>query len=176
MTNGERLDYFLAEVARGTVKEFLEAPEASMRRGVLAAIVVNQLVEFIHEGRPDFHPDEKLSAFRERLAKDYPNLRLLRDVAEATKHPRLDREKPQPEIPGIEAIRSRHPQICGRDKDPITLRGGEPLLGRLTILVDTQSGPRPLTEIVVTCFTALEGLIATRGPFHDRRLCGEAGF
>jgi hypothetical protein len=166
MTNEERLDYFLAEVARGTVKEFLEAPEASLRLGVLAAIVVNQLVEFIYEAQAgSLHPKESMDNFRRRLAKDHcPDLPLLRKVAEATKHPRLDRERHGSEIFGIEAVRSQHPQICGRDGNPITSRGGEPLEGRLAVSVTTQSGARPLTAIVTDCFAALERLIASPKP------------
>ena len=178
MTFEERLDYFLNKVARGTVQEFLDAlepspePEASsepgarlLRLGVLAAIVVNQLVEFIHKERPDLLKawNEGKDAFFERLAKECcPELPLLRDVADATKHPRLFR---QDQIPGIEAVRLGNPQICGRDKAPITSRDDEPLRGRpLTVLVDTQSGEKPLADIVRECWTKLEEMVATPRP------------
>ncbi|RYI12600.1 MAG: hypothetical protein EON48_13050 [Acetobacteraceae bacterium] len=160
MTHEERLAYFLDEVARGTVKEFLEAPAVDLRRGVLAAIVVNQLVEFIHEGRPDLrsHPAEKLSDFRKRLSEKYPSLSLLRDVAEATKHPRLNRRPIS--ITGIEAIRSPDTRILTRSGDPILLRDGSPLHARPIVVVDTLDGPKHLREIVVTCFAELEKMIA----------------
>lgn len=178
MTYEERLYYFLAAVARGTVKEFLDAlepspePETSsehgarlLRLGVLAAIVVNQLVEFIHCGRPDLldYPEEKAPDFRKRLAQDYcSDLALLRNVAEATKHPEL---KWTQRIPGIEAIRSGNPQICGRDGTSAISRDGEPVRERsLTVLIDTQSRERLLADIVNTCFAALEKLIATPRP------------
>lgn len=174
-----RLNYFLTEVARGTVQEFMEAP-ADLRRGVLAAIVVNQLVEFIHEGRPDLlvlheriaphdkrhAKGEKLKAFRKRLAdKDRcPDLPLLRDVADATKHPTLGRVDPKPEIPGIEAVRPQHPTICGRDGEPTLDRSGDPSLGRLAVLVDAPSGQKLLAKVVQDCMNALEAMIATAPP------------
>jgi hypothetical protein len=166
MTSEERLDYFLAEVARGTVREFLDAPVLDLRRGVLAAIVVNQLVEFIHDGRPDLrdHPTEKASAFRARLVGSYPDLSLLRDVADATKHPVLDRKKPVPGIPGIESVRTPDPQVFDRNGEPIFTRSGEPLFARAAVVVHAQDGRRHLIDIVMGCFAMLEEMIARPQP------------
>ena len=163
-------------MARGTVQEFLDADalrpssEAEgrlVRLGVLAAIVVNQLVEFIYKARCDLRRpmNEPWGAFRERLAKECcRDLPLLEAVAVAAKHPHLV-PRHQIHLSGIEAVRPGHPQVLGRDGDPVQGRDGDPVRERrLAVVVDTQNGEKELVDIMRECWPALEKLIAAPRP------------
>jgi hypothetical protein len=169
--NSERLGYFLTEVARGTVDEFLDVHRSDLRRGILAAIVVNQLVDFIHKGRLDLrsHREEGKKEFRGRLARDCcGDLLLLQQVADATKHPVLWKPKqddPPREISGIENVRSEHPALLTEDGGFLLAEdSGRILLEQPDVLVDTQGGQRLLADVVKVCMDKLVEMIAAPPP------------
>ena len=83
---------FLKETVEPTVDEYLVRPD-NVRRGRLAAIVLNHMVDYWHE---DAH--ESLTAIRATLRADTPIPRypdysssdILWDLADASKHARLE--------------------------------------------------------------------------------------
>ena len=84
---------FFKETVEPTVDEYLVRPE-NVRRGRLAAIALNHVVDYWHE---DTH--ESLTAIRATLRADTPipgypdhsSSDVLRDVADASKHAKLNR-------------------------------------------------------------------------------------
>ena len=84
---------FLKETVEPTVDEYLVRPD-NVRRGRLAAIVLNHMVDYWHE---DAH--ESLTAIRATLRDDTPipghpdhsSSDVLQDVADASKHAKLNR-------------------------------------------------------------------------------------
>ena len=84
---------FFKETVEPTVDEYLVQPE-NVRRGRLAAIALNHVVDYWHE---DTH--ESLTAIRATLRADTPipghpghsSSDVLRDVADASKHAKLNR-------------------------------------------------------------------------------------
>ncbi len=75
-----------------TINEFIETPY-SLRRGLLAAIVLNHVVDhiaqqgFLSEKRPKM--DERIDYVRKRLLQQCPEFQLIHDVANVTKHAKL---------------------------------------------------------------------------------------
>ena len=93
MTTSNITVEFFDNVVKPTVDEYLARPE-NVRRGRLAAIALNHVVDYWHE---DTH--ESLTAIRATLRADTPipgypdhsSSDVLRDVADASKHAKLNR-------------------------------------------------------------------------------------
>ena len=80
-------EWFLAEIVQPTVDEFLRSPDPDrVRRAMLAALTVSSLADHIGVAQRSRSPRE----FRDELAEECPAFALVRDVADATKHVRLD--------------------------------------------------------------------------------------
>ena len=99
---------FFKEVVQPTVDEYLRQPQ-DIRRGRLAAIVLEHMVDYWH-----VDTGESKSAIRAALRTDTPILNhsnywsadLIRDVADASKHARLNRALRM--LTCAEQINSRH--------------------------------------------------------------------
>lgn len=90
-TAPDAADGFMDDVVVPTVKEFLEEL-GSVRRGMLAALTVSSLADYLFHARPGMRGGAvKVGALRESWAKQCPGFGLVRDVADAAKHVQLDR-------------------------------------------------------------------------------------
>ena len=86
---------FFSTVVLPTVQGFLASQESppfdehSLRLGRLAAIVLNQMADYWHR---DFVKDgSKVGALRDYLASECPSFGVIWDLADATKHAKIDR-------------------------------------------------------------------------------------
>lgn len=115
-----------------------------IRHGMLAALSVSSLADHIavavseRSGLLSLHPlgatlpkkarreyFGELAAFRGGLANRCSDFALVRDVADATKHGRLDRDDAQ--IRDVSGVQRHVEPITGRDGCPILLGDGSPL-------------------------------------------------
>ena len=91
---------FFKEVVQPTVDEYLRQPQ-DIRRGRLAAIVLEHMVDYWH-----VDTGQSKSAIHAALRADTPILNypgycsadIIRDLADASKHAKLDRKNPQPHL------------------------------------------------------------------------------
>lgn len=98
----DRAEWFLAEIVRPTVNEFMAA-QGDLRRGLLSAIVLSHAADHVFHARPTLRrtfKDER--AYREALAARSEGFALIRDVADAAKHAKLSRRSSS--IPGADAV------------------------------------------------------------------------
>ena len=147
-------DWFLDEVVQPTVDDFLLHRDC-IRRGMLAALAVNSLADHIAVSRSErfgllrLHPRgaalpkkgrnevrEELAAARCDLADRCGDFALVRDVADATKHARLDRDDAQ--VSDLSGVRHQIEVLVDRGGRPIATRGGSPLAisGVVVVLPD----------------------------------------
>jgi len=152
---------FLAEVVRPNVSEF-HANWASLRHAFNAVMAVDALVAHMFVWCVSHRLEELKdintgTAYREMLAhRDPAAYGLLRDVAKAQKHVRLDFGKPQ--ISGAAQIRTR---ATGWGE---VAWGGGRWDGEQQVVVDLDSGKvRSLQEIVDGALLFLEGEMARIG-------------
>lgn len=136
-------DWFFNEIVQPTLDDFFQHREC-VRRGMLAALAVSSLVDHIavarsersgvlrqhatgialpKRARGEFF--DGLVAFRSDVANQCGDFALVRDVADATKHARLDRDDAQ--IRDVSGVQRHVEPITGRDGCPILLRDGSPL-------------------------------------------------
>jgi hypothetical protein len=100
---------FFRETVEPTVDEYLAQPK-DIRRGRLAAIVLNHMVDYWHQDTR-----EKKEAIYAALRADtpiprhpgYDSASLVRDIADASKHAKLDRQKPPPQLTDTRQVK-RH--------------------------------------------------------------------
>lgn len=91
---------FFNNVVEPTVDEYLARPE-DIRRGRLAAIVLNHMVDYWHV---DTGEDKNTIHAVLRADTPIPNhpgysaAGIIRDLADASKHAKLDRKKPPPQL------------------------------------------------------------------------------
>ena len=135
--------WFHDEVVQPTLDDFFHHRDC-IRRGMLAALAVNSLADHIavagseRSGLLSLHPPgvplpkgerpkarSELDAFRRGLARRCRDFALVRDVADATKHARLDRDDAQ--IKDVSGVQRLVEPIMSRDGCPILLRDGSPL-------------------------------------------------
>jgi hypothetical protein len=153
-TTSHSPDWFLDEVVQPTLDDFLLHRDC-IRRGMLAALAVNSLADHIAVARSEqsgllsLHPRgatlpkkgrkgvrEELTAFRRDLADRCGDFALVRDVADATKHARLDRDDAQ--VRDVSGVQHHVEVLVDRAGRPIVTCGGGPLAisGVVVVLPD----------------------------------------
>lgn len=91
-TAPDAADGFMDAVTVPTVKEFLE-DLGSIRRGMLAALTVSSLADHLFHARPGVRGvTAEIGKLREDWAKRCSGFGLVRDVADAAKHAKLERK------------------------------------------------------------------------------------
>ncbi|SJM89925.1 conserved hypothetical protein [Crenothrix polyspora] len=80
---------FFNSIVKPTVEEFIASP-LNIRRGLLSAIVLNQMTDYwtIEKGC-------NLKNYRNQLSKNNPDYSFVNDVADATKHAQLTNKSRQ---------------------------------------------------------------------------------
>ncbi len=142
-TNSRSPDWFFDEVVQPTLDDFFLHRDC-VRRGMLAALAVSSLADHIavaeseRSGLLSLHSPgaplpkgqrkkvfAELGDFRGGLAGRCGDFALVRDVADATKHARLDRDDAR--IKDVSGVRRNVEVVVGRDGRPIVTRDGSPL-------------------------------------------------
>ena len=157
-----------------------------IRRGMLDALAVSSLADHIavaeseRSGSLSLHPSgallpkkenkkvrDKLAAFCGRCADLRGDFALVRDVADATKHARLDRDDAQ--IRDVSGVQRHVEPITGRDGCPILLRDGSTLMtgGVVVVLPD---GSRHLLAKLLD--GAVRLALQLRLPTRAKSTCG----
>ena len=118
MTTSNIAVEFFEEVVKPTVDEYLARPE-DIRRGRLAAIVLNHMVDYwsVDTASGDTRKEREaaLEDARAALRADtpipnhpgYSAADIIRDLADASKHAKLDRKSPPPQLTHAEQVK-RH--------------------------------------------------------------------
>jgi hypothetical protein len=170
-TTSRSPDWFLNTVVRPTVDDFLLHRDC-VRRGVLAALAISSLADHIavvvseRSGVLGLHPAgatlpkkegkkvrDEIAAFRGGLAQRCYDFALVRDVADATKHARLDRDDAQ--IRDVSGVQRHVEPITDRDGCPILLRDGStPMTGGVVVALPDGSR-HPLAILLVGAVTFL---------------------
>lgn len=115
MTTSRLTKEFFEEVVKPTVDEYLARPE-DIRRGRLAAIVLNHMVDYwcVDTASGDTRKEREavLEDARAALRADtpipshpgYSAADIIRDLADASKHAKLTRKNPQPQLTNAEQV------------------------------------------------------------------------
>jgi hypothetical protein len=113
----------MAEMVQPLVAEFIADPD-SVRRGLSAAVFLNQLVDYLWHGRPGLRGSAKSEAqFRDALAIQCPAFGVVRDVADAAKHVTLTRSTAQ--LRNLDSLQA-HPSVFDpRVFDPNAFQVGD---------------------------------------------------
>ena len=148
---------FFALMVEPTVAEFIQSPH-SLRRGLLAAIVLNHMADHIaQEGRPATYRlamNTRLDTVRDELLAMCPEFQLIQDVADATKHAKLaifkDPNKPLREVQSSDKTTA----TLGLFQAPF---GEGSFLEASEVFVTLKDGtPRPLLPAVTAVLHALQ--------------------
>lgn len=151
--------WFLAEIVRPTVEEF-DANWASVRHGMLAALVVSSLADHICVAQcpPDINDAalrDALGGFRKALRKDNIAFALVQDVADATKHKRIDRKGAH--LKDVSGVRLEVVPVMTRGGDVIMTRAGQTLETHEQVEVVADDGRRwPLRDLILDALALLE--------------------
>ncbi len=163
-------DWFLDEIVQPTLDGFF-LHRGCVRRGMLAALAVSSLADHIavalseKSGVLSLHPPgatlpkkarreyfDELAAFRGDLADRCRDFALVRDVADATKHARLDRDDAR--IRDVSGVQRHVEPITDRDGCPILLRDGSTLMTGGVVVALPDGSRHPLAKL-------LDGAIAS---------------
>ncbi len=158
-------NWFLDEIVQPTLDDFFLHRDC-VRRGMLATLAVSSLADHIavaiseRSGVLSLHPAgatlpkkarrelfDELAAFRGDLADRCRDFALVRDVADATKHARLDRDDAR--IRDVSGVQRHVEAIVGRDGCPILTRDGSPLETGGVAVVLPDGSRHPLATLLV---------------------------
>jgi hypothetical protein len=142
-TTSRSPDWFLDEIVQPTLDDYSLHREC-IRRGMLAALAVSSLADHIavaeskRSGLLSLHSPgaplpkgqrkkvfAELGDFRGGLAGRCGDFALVHDVADATKHARLDRDDAR--IKDVSGVQRHVEVVVGRDGRAIVMRDGSPL-------------------------------------------------
>lgn len=154
---------FFTWIVRPTVSEFLANPR-DIRRGRLAAIVLNHMVDYLaldeYVGSERGEMDSRVRIVREKLTAKCPDFSLIRDIADVTKHAKLSTPKKGPprDLSASQQI-TRSPGIFGA---PF----GEGVFAEAVIVFATLNDGtvKPLEPAVHSVMAALKEQLAGASP------------
>lgn len=98
----EALYEYFEHIVKPTVDEYLKADLNNIRRACLACIVIEHIEDYIRESYEKVNPDAN---YTER--QQYPEISLIKDVGDATKHFILTRSKKKRNICNVHDIAYR---------------------------------------------------------------------
>ncbi len=154
--------WFLAGVVRPTVEEF-DGNRTSMRHGMLAALVVSSLADHICVAScpPDID-DEALRAelrrFRKALREESLAFALVQDLADVTKHKRLDRKSAY--FRDMSGIRLKLVPLVTSGGAAIVTNAGQRLGVSQQVAVVKDGVEWPLRDQVLEALALLEGKLS----------------
>ena len=108
---------FFQGVVQPTVDEYLAQP-ANIRRGRLAAIVLSHLVDYWHVDTGESKNTIHAALRADTLIPNHPGYSsadIVRDLADASKHAKLDRKNPPPQLTDAGQVQQHYLGATGTD-------------------------------------------------------------